>query len=404
MTPSFGKVLRKEFFLKDGYVPLNHGSYGTYPKILRDRHHHYQAQAEENPDRFYRREMFPLLDANRAALGKLMHCDANDLVFVTNATSGVNSTVRSLMTTPGDQLICFSTAYNAVASTLDYVRDTYKINVITVQLDYPLSDDDVLSKLSAAIQEADGPIKLCVMDAITSVPGVRFPYERACALLREYGILSLVDAAHAVGQIPIDLSASDPDFFVTNCHKWLYTPRGCAVLYVRKQIQYMIHPALINASYKHHNGPNENVSSFQDEYNWPGTCDFSSFLCVGDSLAFIESLGGLDAIQAYCHRLAVEGGQLVAEILGTEVLENEEKSLTMNMANVRLPIAKSHPRFSDVKLTDVLIDKMLYDEDCMGSPYFHNGQWFVRLSAQVYTDLDDFKAIGHALKRVCESL
>ncbi|ORX62153.1 PLP-dependent transferase [Hesseltinella vesiculosa] len=400
---NFGKSLREDFFLKDGYVPLNHGSYGSYPKQIRDKLHHYQMVAEQNPDRFYRREMFPLLDKNRKSVAKLLNCDADDLVFVTNATAGTNSVVRSLMTEEGAQLICFSTAYNAVERTLAYVEDKYKVKLITVELNYPMSNDAILAKLEATLQANPGPIKLAVMDAITSVPGVVFPYERVCALLRERGILSLVDGAHAIGQIPVNLRETDPDFFVTNCHKWLFTPRGAAILYVRRDQQYTIHPALINASYKHHTKPNDTSSTFQSEFSWPGTSDFSPYLCIDDALSFRESLGGEQAIQDYCHRLAIEGGHAVAEILGTEVLENEDKSLTACMSNVRLPFNPSS-QVSESDMTNMIIDKLLYEENCMAAPYYHHGQWFARLSAQIYTGLDDFKYVGHALLKVCKSL
>ncbi|ORZ09240.1 PLP-dependent transferase [Absidia repens] len=404
----FGRSLRSEFFMEDGYTPLNHGSFGVYPKALRPYLHQYQLQAEINPDKFLRREMFPILDKNRERLAGLVHCDPQEIVFVTNASVGINSVVRSLMLHPTEKLLCFSTAYNAVERTMAYVQDALQSKLIPVQLDYPLSDDQVLENIENAIAQhhhPSSPIKLCLMDAITSVPGVRFPFERVIKLLKEHNILSLVDGAHAIGQIPLDLHETDPDFFITNCHKWLFAPRGAALLYVPRRNQYLIHPAVINASYQNHPGPKDDVSTnFQLEFSWPGTCDFSSFMCINHgTIGFPTNPGGEDKIQEYCHQLAVDGGKEVANILGTEVMENEEKTLTVAMVNVRLPLVPNQ-RYSENDIVQAFIDKLLYQHNCMAPAYFHNKTWYTRLSAQVYNDLDDFRLVGKALLAVCNEL
>lgn len=101
-----------------------------------------------------------------------------------------------------------------------YLHDTIQMDLVKVELNYPLSDDNIVDIVRKTIEkESPSSIKLCVMDAISSVPGVRFPYERIVQLLKEYNILSLVDGAHAVGQIHLNLKESQPDFFITNLHK-----------------------------------------------------------------------------------------------------------------------------------------------------------------------------------------
>ncbi|KAI8344093.1 pyridoxal phosphate-dependent transferase [Chlamydoabsidia padenii] len=400
----FGSSLRSEFFFEDNYIPLNHGSYGTYPKVLQTYLHAFQRQAELNPDKFLRREMFPLLQRNRELLSELVHCHPDELVFVTNASMGINSVVRSLMLKPKEKLLHFSTAYNAVDRTLAYVQDAHQAELIPIELDYPINDDDIIDKIQQTIDlHPPSSIKLCVLDAITSVPGVRFPFERVVQLLKEHNILSLVDGAHAIGQIPLDLHHTDPDFFITNCHKWLFTPRGAAILYVPKRNQHLIHPAIINAAYQHHTNAKSDISkAFQLEFDWPGTQDFSNFLLVEKALEYRQTLGGEEKIQSYCHQLAVEGGQLAAEILGTDVMENDQGTLTVAMVNVRLPLGQTRHSVSDI--TQAFIDKLLYEHHCMASAYFHNNKWYARFSAQVYNDLDDFRVVAKALLAVCKDL
>ncbi|CAO3625096.1 unnamed protein product [Cunninghamella echinulata] len=352
--------------------------------------------------------MFPLLDKNRKILADLLRCDMNELVFITNCSVGMNAIIRSLIKNKEDKVLCFNTAYNSVEKTLVYVHDSFEAQLVQVELKYPLSDDEIVDSVRMAIekenQESSQPIKLAVLDAITSVPGVRFPFERVVKLLKKYNILSCVDAAHALGQISVNLHEIDPDFFVTNAHKWLLCPRGLSVAYVPTRNQYLIHPAVINSAYKHHTNKDKDVTSnFQAEFNWPGTSDFSNFLCVEEVMKYRKSLGGEEKIMEYCHGLAVSGASVAADILGTNVLENDEETLTACMSNVRLPLYP-HPKYSENDIIQAFIDKLIYEHNCMAPVYFHNNNWYVRFSAQVYNDLDDFKYVAKALLKVCKDL
>ncbi|OBZ84790.1 hypothetical protein A0J61_07158 [Choanephora cucurbitarum] len=398
----FGKHLRSEFLIEPEFTPLNHGSYGALPKALLPIIQEFRMKAEASPDRWLKREVFPLIDRNKAAIAELIHADPNELVFVFNAMTGINTVARSLPLKAGDKVLYFNTAYNAVESTIQFINDFESLKLVKIDLAYPLSDHAILEQIKETIEYENslqnGSIKVCFMDAITSVPGLLFPFEAVVKLVREYSILSLVDGAHAIGQIPLDLHAVDPDFFITNCHKWLYAPRGCAVLYVPLRNQHLVHPAIINASYQHH--PQPGTNTFQLEFAWPGTTDFTNFLCVEAALAFRKSIGGEKAIMDYCHDLAVSGGQLAATILGTEVLENEEKTLTTALVNVRLPINPAKIQ-SDPTFIQLSVDELIYKHHCMASVFKHNGQWYARLSAQVYNDLSDFEYVAKALLDLC---
>ncbi|KAG2209157.1 pyridoxal phosphate-dependent transferase [Mucor mucedo] len=406
MAPELGRNIRSQFLFDPKYTSLNHGSYGSIPKALVPVMQDLRLKSEVNPDRWLRREMFPELQKNKETLAELVHVDPQELVFVFNAMTGINTVARSLPLAAGDKVIYFNTAYNSVESTIKFVKNSENVKLIKIDLAYPMSDGEVLDKIKDTIEKEnsknDGEIKLCFMDAISSVPAVRFPFESAIKLVREHNILSLVDGAHALGQIPLNLHETDPDFFITNCHKWLFAPRGCAILYVPFRNQRLIHPAIINSAYADHSDVSDKTSTFQDEFVWPGTSDFTNFMCVNAAMDYRKSLGGEDVIMKYTHDLAVEGGEAAAKVLGTEVMENPERSLTVSMVNVRIPL--TNPTISDDAVVQVFIDKMLYDHDCMAPVYKHNGHWYTRLSAQVYNDVSDFELVAKALLAVCKEL
>jgi selenocysteine lyase/cysteine desulfurase len=166
---------------------------------------------------------------------------------------------------------------------LEFLKDQYKVELVRVQLNYPLEDEEVVSLTKEAIERENAKggskIVMCVVDALSSLPGVRLPFEAVTKLVQEHGILSLVDGAHAIGQIELNISELDPDFFITNCHKWLYSPRGCAILYVAKRNQGFIHPTTINYAYTFHTESSD-TSSFALEHAL-ATVDPAPFLCVG---------------------------------------------------------------------------------------------------------------------------
>ncbi|GAN07230.1 PLP-dependent transferase [Mucor ambiguus] len=399
----FGRSLRSQFLLEPQYTSLNHGSYGSIPRVLLPVLEELRLKSEVNPDRWLRREMFPVIEKNKQVVADLVNADPQELVFVFNAMTGINTVARSLPLEAGDKVIYFNTAYNSVESTIKFIKNSEKLKLIRIDLAYPLDDNEVLAKIQETIEREnskdDGEIKLCFMDAISSVPAVRFPFESAVKLVREHNILSLVDGAHAVGQISLDLHKVDPDFFITNCHKWLYAPRGCAILYVPFRNQRLIHPAIINSAYADHSDPADKSVSFQDEFAWPGTADFSNFMCIEAAVEFRKSIGGEDAIMAYCRELAARGGDIAAEILGTKVMDNSGQ---IAMVNVEIPL--TNVKLSDAQIIGIFIDKLLYEHNCMAPVYKHNDIWYTRLSAQVYNDESDFETVAKAILAVCQEL
>ncbi|KAI7905985.1 pyridoxal phosphate-dependent transferase [Cokeromyces recurvatus] len=406
----FGRHLRSHFLLDPEYVSLNHGSFGTMPKILMPLLNDLRLKAEVNPDRWLRRDMFPEIEKNKKTLANMIYADPEELVFVFNAMTGINTVVRSLPMKRGDKIIYFSTAYNSVESTIKFLKDSREFKLVRIDLIYPLNDNDILNMLKETIElensKGDGTIKLCFIDAISSLPGVRFPFESAVKLVREYNILSLVDGAHAIGQIPLNLHDIDPDFFITNCHKWLFAPRGCAVLYVPFRNQRYVHPAIINSAYTDHSDPSDKTASFQQEFAWPGTTDFSNFMCINKAVEFREMLGGEDAIMNYCHNLALEGGKVAAKVFSSAeeaaILENSENNLTVAMVNVKIPLRSNLIHISDIEVINLFIDKLLLEHNCMAPVYKHNNIWYTRLSAQIYNDISDFEVVAKAILQVCK--
>lgn len=294
-----------------------------------------------------------------------------------------------------------------------------------------MEDADVISAFKAAVRSAKGEGKrprICLYDAVSSLPGARFPFEDMTRACREEGILTLVDAAQGVGMVDINLGTLDPDFLVTNCHKWLLVPRGCAVFYVPFRNQALMTSTLPTShGYVPKTGrfnplPASKKTVFVNNFEYVGTLDNSPYLCVKDAIEWREqALGGEEKIRRYLWTLAKEGGKKAASILGTEVMENSTGTLTnCSLVNVGLPLLvgaegagasgagtekeSGEPVIphSEAWVAWEWLTKVLVDEYKTFIPtYVVQGRFIARLSAQVYLDVEDFEWAGNTLKQLC---
>ena len=318
------------------------GSFGTYPLPVRNALRGYQKLTEACPDKFLRYQYIDLLDKARDRIAKLVNASVEECVFVTNATLGINTVLRNLVYKEKDAIIYFDTASGAVEKTLKSMKETnpqLTLRKVGHGQDFaytlPCTHPDILNAFSQTISRIlyDGYTpKVAVFDTIVSKPGVRFPFERLTKMCKEYGILSVVDGGHGVGQIPLNLSQLDADFFVSNCHKWLYTPRGCALLHVPKRNHHLIrttYPTSHGYSQLRSNNSQEasQKTSFVKLFEFVATADNSPFYCVPAALNFRQNLcpGGEEAIYNYIRNVAQRGADLLAMELGTEVMDDMDE-------------------------------------------------------------------------------
>ncbi|KAH6974498.1 pyridoxal phosphate-dependent transferase [Ilyonectria sp. MPI-CAGE-AT-0026] len=418
-TIEFGKSLKEQFLFDPDWRNLNNGSFGAMSRYVREKQLEYQNRAESRPDQYIRYEYPEALDASRTALAGHLNVSPNTVVFAANATTAFNIIIRNISWAADgkDEIITFSTIYGGCNSTVEYVVDTNPglVSSRTILLTYPLEDDKILTLFREAVKLAHAEGKrprVAVYDVVSSQPGVRFPFEALTAVCRELGVLSLVDGAQGVGMVELDLAALDADFFLSNCHKWLNTPRGCAFLHVPFRNQGLIRSTLptsrgyvpLRVTEKQAPVPAEDAgvkSAWVQSFDFIGTLDNSQPVVVKDALKWREEvLGGEERIRQYLWWLAKEGGKKTAEILGTEVIDNKAGTLTnCAMVNVWLP----------VKSADVQDGVLAWAQELLVKEYKtfmalsqHNGQWYTRLSAGVYLDLEDFEWAGKVLKEVCE--
>jgi selenocysteine lyase/cysteine desulfurase len=390
-------------------------------------------RAERRPDPFIRYEYPHLIDESRDAVAKILKAPVEGCVFVPNATTAVNVVLRALEWNEDgkDIILFFSTVYGGCGKTIDYVVDTSKglVSSYCIELSYPEEDADITSKFKAAVRSVEKSgkrAKICIYDVVSSMPGVRFPFEAMTAACKDLGVMSLIDGAQGIGMVDINLGQVDPDFFTSNCHKWLHVPRGCAVFYCAARNQALI-PSTVPTSHGYvpkagshfariNPLPPSSKSVFINNFEFFGTVDNSPSLCVKDSIKWRRQvLGGEELILNYIQSLAKEGGKRVADILGSTVLENSMGTLTnCAMVNIALPLAVG--KEGDTTVSGVvapkdvsaalnwMLETLMRDYKTFIALFILKGRFYARLSAQVYLDMSDFEWAGVTLKELVERI
>lgn len=439
--------MRELFLFDKEYKNLNHGSFGTYPASVRTTLRQLQEAAEARPDTFIRFDVPKGLDEARSAVAKMLNVPRNEVVFVKNATTGVNTVLRNLSFNHGDVVVYFATIYGAVEKTLVSLMETTPVQALKVEYEFPISHDELVRRFLSVVRKAKAEglnVRVAVFDTIVSLPGVRFPFEKLVEACREEGVMSLIDGAHGIGHIPLDLGSLKPDFFTSNCHKWLYVPRGCAVLYVPRRNQHLIRTTLptswgfipsvdspetapsILQNADDDDKDENSKTPFEYLFEYVATNDDTPYLCIQSALKFrTEVCGGDDKIYSYLEKLANEAADIVADALGTDVLQEPDlkpgeasQLRRCGMSTVRLPLAvangnveqgKSSPyaplKPEEVQRTIRWIQGTLAQKYNTFVPVFAHGAWlWTRLSAQVYLERSDFEWLAGVLKQLCKEV
>lgn len=372
MTPELGTAIRHEWALDPNALIVNHGSFGAAPRAVLAAQDEWRRQLEAEPTRFMSQVLPGALRAAAGTLGRFLGAEGQDVAFVVNATSGCNAVLRSIRFQPGDEILSLSHVYGAVGKTIRYVASRTGAVPVQATLPFPRPDDDaVLANVKAALTPRT---RLAVIDHITSSSAVVLPLARIIALCHAEGVPVLVDGAHAPGQVEVDLTALDVDWYTGNCHKWLSAPKGCAFLYARRDRQHDLHPTVISHGYG---------DGFIAEFDWTGTWDPSAQLSVTAALDFHARLGG-SALMARNAALAFAAGNLVAARLGTET--GTGNAPTAAMAMVRLPrVAAAEAPALRQRLFAAGTDAPLHA---------HDGAVWLRLSAYAYNDLAEYDRLA----------
>jgi len=377
-------MLKSRFLLDPDVIFLNHGSFGACPKPVFEAYQKWQRELERQPVEFLNRRAIGLLAEARARLAAYLGVATDEVVYFPNPTTALNMVARSLDLSPGDEILTTDHEYGAMDRTWRFV--CRKTGARYVQQPIPLpvtSHTDFVETFWAGVTERT---RVVFISHITSPTALAFPVQEICRRARDAGLLSIVDGAHAPGQIPLNLATLGADVYAAACHKWLCAPKGSAFLYVRPEVQGMLEPLVVSWGWE---SERPSDSQFVDHHEWQGTRDLAAFLSVPAAIEF-QAQHDWEAVRQRCRALASQTRQRLNALTGLDPICPDSAEWFVQMFAARLP--------------DVDLDRLkerLYDEFRIEVPLFKwNGQPLIRVSFQAYNSQADADALVDALTQL----
>ncbi|GIL54670.1 hypothetical protein Vafri_10411 [Volvox africanus] len=509
-TLGFGEPCRQLFMIDfTTWTFINHGAFGAVCRAAHQESNQWREHCESQPLRFLDRELFPHMVRVMREMADFIGADPRDLVLVPNATTGLNVAIQAAGLRPGDTMYMLNIGYGSVkkmaqaasaaaagrgAGTAPGSGPTPApgagsssgeapggINVVYGEVTFPLSSPRDIVDLVAATMPPD--TRLAVFDSVTSNTALVLPVSELTRLCKSRGVQVLIDGAHALGQLHLDLqrgicgdtyhdsgssssssgtkgdgdetrsiqqvgssataaasstaanveavdiaaatatatatdvaAAADvavsagprgsvpgnlvspqlnciPDYFVTNCHKWLCAPRGSAVLWVASNRQACVRPLVVS----HGSG-----CGFTSDFIWDGCRDYAPYLATSSALALWRLLGP-PRVRSYCRGLLREAVALLTARWGTTMLAPSFQMCAC-MALVELPrqgLVETEPATStDAKY----VQDLLHHVHAVECPVkCIQGRLYVRISVHIYNILADYERLAEAVDRIAAS-
>jgi isopenicillin-N epimerase len=357
---------------------LNHGSYGARLRRTVACQHRLAAAVESDPMRMLTDQLEAKLHDARCGMAQRLGADPEGLVFCENASTAIESVLRSVPLKAGDRVVCLGHVYNAVRQALKRRCQETGAAAIEVPVTLPF---DAVALEHVVMAEIHAGASLCILDAITSGSALRTPWMMLAAKIKSCGVPVLVDGAHVPGQDPLVLRDLEYDWFAGNLHKWAGAPVGAAVLSVAPEHREKTFALLTS----HH--WDEGLSR---SFHWTGTRDWSPWLAAPEAWDHMEELsGGWEGLRAYQRAGSQAVDEAFTMAFGTESITPE--SARTAMCSVPLP--------ASLQGIDCLKFEHDFDQRFGLRVPMHalSDQTMVRVSIHLHTELEDIFALGEAI-------
>jgi isopenicillin-N epimerase len=377
---------------------LNHGAFGACPRAVLAAQAELRAELERQPVEFFVRRLPGLLDGARERLAAFVGTDPESLVAVSNATSGVNTVLRSLAPAlrPGDELLTTDHAYNACSNALDFVAAAAGARVVVATVPFPSAGpEEVVAAVLAAVTDRT---RLALIDHVTSPTGLVLPAAELIASLAARGVDTLLDAAHSPGMLPLAIDELGAAYVTGNCHKWMCAPKGAAFLAVRADRRERVRPLVISHGY---NARRPGRSRLHDEFDWPGTTDPTPFLCLPAAIDTMAGMvaGGWPEVMRRNRELAIAARRLL--VGAARVPAPAPETMLGSLAAVPLPPARepAPAAFGHDPLEDLLRERRfelpVFTWPPPGGP--KPTVRVLRIAAQLYNRREQYERLAAAL-------
>ena len=373
---------KKLFLLEEGITYLNHGSFGSCPRVIFEDYQNWQLRLEKQPVQFLTEELYCALKKSRESLSTFLGCDQDEVLFFQNPTTAVSNIIYNLDLNPGDEVLMTDHEYGALVRAWNAWGEKAKVHIKYANVTLPLeSKDKFFEDISKKISSNT---KVIFLSQITSPTGLVFPIQDIINYAKKREIITIVDGAHVPGHIDLNIHNLGCDFYTGALHKWMCGPKGTSFLFVKKEHQKWIKPVIYSWG---KDGDDPERSEFLQDFQWQGTRDMSAFLTIPKVINFFKN--DIESFQEHSKKLILNSGEQFQRVLRTDPISRGDDFLGQ-MISFPLP-----------KNTNNKIKDILWENHNIEIPIFEwNKEKFIRLSIHIYNDQKDIDSLMNALQSI----
>lgn len=285
----FWSRVRRQFVLKPGLIYLNTGTEGSMPRFVIARMQQYLREFAENPwDAITGGgTLGGDMTDTRTNMADFVGADPGEILLTHSTTEGLCFAANGMDLQEGGEVLSTLHEYPSGLSCWRLLQERRHVTVTQIELPTPaINQDDIIDAFARAITPNTRVMSFCHINFTT---GLRMPVKELCRLARDNGIISLVDGAHAIGMIDLNLHDLGCDFYATSPHKWLNAPPGTGVLYIRDGLMEDFWPTITEASPPY--APDISVLQGRGQQCTP------AFACLNDLIDFQKNTIGKERIE-----------------------------------------------------------------------------------------------------------
>ena len=376
--------MKSQFLLDPNITFLNHGSFGACPKPIFEEYQRLQLELENEPVYFIQKKQAEYLKIAKERLTKYIGCNANDFFFTPNPTFAVNTIMRSLDLKAGDEILSTNHEYGAMDRTWNFYCKKSGAKYIRQNISLPfVSKEQILEEFWSGYTSKT---KIIFLNQISSATALIFPVKEICDKARELGLITIIDGAHVTGQMDLNITELNPDFYTGTLHKWMLAPKGSSFLYVKKDFQEMLDPLVVGWGYE---SVTPGESQFLDYQEFQGTREISAFLCTPKVIDFLEENDWKTKAKE-CRNIVLNNYQRFCDLLNTQPICPITDEFLVQMASI--PVKTSNP----AALKELLFNKHKIEIPVMPL----NGNYFIRYSINAYNSQEDLDVLYKALQDI----
>ena len=276
----FWAAIREKYLLKPDYINLENGYFSMQSQPVLEAFIARVREINREASYYMRTTQYDDKLAVRKQLAAMGGCSHEELIITRNTTESLDTVISGIDWKAGDEAVMAAQDYGAMLDMFALQAKRYGVvnRIVSLPID-PQSDDGIVQLYERAITPKTRLLMICHMVNIT---GHILPVKKVADMAHRHGVEVMIDGAHSFAQLDFRIPDLGGDYFGASLHKWLGTPLGAGLLYVRSDKIAKLWPVFADSSV---------ADSDIRKLNHTGTHPVHTDLAIANAIAFHETIG-----------------------------------------------------------------------------------------------------------------